>query len=186
MKAYKAFNKDLTCRGYKFDEANVNITDEANCIQNGFHCAENPLDCLSYYPNWNDSVYFIVEASGDIDEDDRDSKISCTELTLIKQLNIEEFVRESILYMAEHPTREWSNNVYAGYAEVDEGFAIVRGKDPKAMGKIGVTIGLAREKVFTSDIEVFSIITIDGRRYMPDTWYDVYGCPMCDESEADE
>ena len=29
----------------------LNITDKANCRANGFHCAENPLDCLSYYPD---------------------------------------------------------------------------------------------------------------------------------------
>ena len=36
MEAYKAFNKDLTCRGYQFDEHNANITDEANCVKKWF------------------------------------------------------------------------------------------------------------------------------------------------------
>ncbi len=51
MKAFKGFHKNLTCLGFQFREDMVNRTEEANCAQNGFHCAENPLDCFSYYPN---------------------------------------------------------------------------------------------------------------------------------------
>lgn len=50
MYAYKGFEPDLSCRGYRF-VMGKNVTPEANCASNGFHCAENPLDCLSYYPS---------------------------------------------------------------------------------------------------------------------------------------
>ena len=56
MRAFKGFRRDLTCLGYRFQEDKVNRTSEANCCQNGFHCAENPLDCLSYYWDWKNSV----------------------------------------------------------------------------------------------------------------------------------
>ena len=62
MIAYKGFQKDLKCRGFQFQEYGINETEKANCRQNGFHCAENPLDCLCYYPNWKNSVYYIVDA----------------------------------------------------------------------------------------------------------------------------
>ena len=65
MIAYKGFHKDLKCLGFQFQEHGINETEKANCRQNGFHCAENPLDCLCYYPNWKNSVYYIVDASGD-------------------------------------------------------------------------------------------------------------------------
>lgn len=48
MYAYKGFEPDLSCRGYRF-VMGKNVTPEANCASNGFHCAEDPLDCLSYY-----------------------------------------------------------------------------------------------------------------------------------------
>ena len=83
MIAYKGFQKDLKCRGFQFQEYGINETEKANCRQNGFHCAENPLDCLCYYPNWKNSAYYIVDASGDLDEDGEDSKISCTKMRLI-------------------------------------------------------------------------------------------------------
>ena len=72
MIAYKGFEKNLSCRGYQFKRYGINETTEANCRQNGFHCAENPLDCLVHYPNWRNSRYFVVKAFGDLDEDDQD------------------------------------------------------------------------------------------------------------------
>lgn len=175
MKAYKGFNKDLTCRGYKFNEAEVNITDEANTGKNGFHCAENPLDCLSYYPNWDKSVYYIVEARGDISEDGSDSKISCTELTLVKKLNMLDFVLESIMYMVRHPRREWNGYVESERAEAEEGFAIARGKNPIAKGKLGTVLGIARELRNSPEIATSVVFTVDGKNYFPDTWYNAKG-----------
>ena len=82
MIAYKGFEKNISCRSYQFKRYGINETTEANCRQNGFHCAENPLDCLVHYPNWRNSRYFVVKAFGDLDEDDRDTKISCTKMEL--------------------------------------------------------------------------------------------------------
>ena len=90
MYAYKGFEPDLSCRGYRF-VMGKNVTPEANCASNGFHCAENPLDCLSYYGNMNRSIYCLVQPGGDIDEDNRDSKIACTELTILRRLTKKEF-----------------------------------------------------------------------------------------------
>ena len=65
--AYKGFNPDLTCKGYKFKLDEWNTEEEANCFKNGLHCAENPLDCLSYY-RWDKAVFYQVIADGDINE----------------------------------------------------------------------------------------------------------------------
>lgn len=94
MIAYKGFEKNLSCRGYQFKRYGINETTEANCRQNGFHCAENPLDCLVHYPNWKKSTYFIVKAFGDLDEDDQDTKISCTKIELIEELDFQRFCYE--------------------------------------------------------------------------------------------
>jgi hypothetical protein len=64
MIAYKGFDSKLICRDYQF-AMGLNVTEKANCRENGFHCAENPLDCLSYYGNMDTSVYCIVNAGGD-------------------------------------------------------------------------------------------------------------------------
>lgn len=151
MIAYKGFNRDLTCTSggnrfqYKLNEWNVEP--QANCAENGFHCAENPLDCLTYYPDWNRAVYYMVEAAGDIDEDGHDSKISCTRLRLIRQLNKKDFVYQALLYITEHWERADNGIVQRDTARNPgrRGFVIVRGKNPKAAAPEGTVIGLLQE-----------------------------------------
>ena len=98
MIAYKGFRPGLICRGYQF-VMGLNTTEKANCRENGFHCAENPLDCLSYYSSLEHSEYYIVNAGGDIDEDEHDSKIACTELTVIKRLTKEELFLHGLAFV---------------------------------------------------------------------------------------
>ena len=103
--------------------------------QNGFHCAENPLDCLVHYPNWRNSRYFVVKAFGDLDEDDRDTKISCTKIELIKELDFPTLLLRGAAYMAIHPDRPWCSLVCKETGVGNNGFVIVRGKQPKAKGR---------------------------------------------------
>lgn len=137
MIAYKGFQKDLKCRGFQFQEYGINETEKANCRQNGFHCAENPLDCLCYYPNWKNSVYYIVDASGDLDEDGEDSKISCTKMRLLKKIELRSLLLHGAAYMSKYPNRKWNSHVAKESGTSCNGFCIVRGKDPKAKGQKG-------------------------------------------------
>ena len=47
MRAFKGFNKDLTCRGYQYEEGKEFHTERAECCDTGFHACKYPLDCLS-------------------------------------------------------------------------------------------------------------------------------------------
>lgn len=49
MRAFKGFNKDLTCRGYQYEEGKEFHTERAECCDTGFHACEYPLDCFGYY-----------------------------------------------------------------------------------------------------------------------------------------
>ena len=49
MKAYKGFNKDMTCRGFQYEIGKAYETDAADLCSIGFHACENPLDCFSHY-----------------------------------------------------------------------------------------------------------------------------------------
>ena len=60
MKAYKGFNKDMTCRGFQYEEGKTYKTDKAELCSKGFHACENPLDCFNYYAPGK-SVYHEVE-----------------------------------------------------------------------------------------------------------------------------
>ena len=145
MIAYKGFLPGLICRGYQF-RMGLNVTEKANCAHNGFHCAEDPLDCLRYYGDINHAEYYIVDAGGDIDEDGVDSKISCTELTILKRLTKKELFLHGLAFMADHPKRKWNSNIKVDKAEAWNGYAAVRGADPIAKRGLGTAMYLLLQK----------------------------------------
>ena len=173
MLAYKGFEKGLICRGYQF-QMGLNTTDKAHCVRYGFHCAENPLDCLSYYPNASTSVYFVVDAGGDVDEDNSDSKISCTKLNIIKELSLRELILHGIAYMEKYPQREWNSHVSEDRARASNGYAISRGINPIATGdKIGDILALVKESKDGKQIKQMAFALVDGKEILPGIWYDV-------------
>jgi len=177
--AYKGFDKNLSCTssGHKF-QYKLGIWNEepkANCAKNGFHCAEDPIDCLSYYSNWEGSVYYLVLADGDIHEDGYDSKIACTRMKLIKKLSLEDFVAEALLYISNHPLRNWNSRVQKEEGTATSNFTIVRGKEPIAKGKKGSILGFVKEYINNTEIEEIGILIVDGKEIMEDTWYSIEG-----------
>lgn len=75
IKTYKGFNKDMTCRGFQYEEGKEYETDKAEVCETGFHACEYPLDCFSYYSP-NVSVYHEVEQDGEISRSDGDTKVA--------------------------------------------------------------------------------------------------------------
>jgi hypothetical protein len=73
MKAYKGFNKDMTCRGFQFEEGKTYHEDKAELCRSGFHACESPLDCLSYYVPAH-SVYHEVELDDVSPQTEADTK----------------------------------------------------------------------------------------------------------------
>ena len=140
-----------------------------------FHCAENPLDCLCYYPNWKNSVYYIVDASGDLDEDGEDSKISCTKMRLLKKIELRSLLLHGAAYMAKYPNRKWNSHVAKESGTSCNGFCIVRGKAPKAKGQKGDLLLLLKEQPGNSQILEIGVICIDGQKYPEEAWIDVTG-----------
>lgn len=172
MLAYKGFDPGLICRGYQF-VMGLNTTEKAKCVANGFHCAANPLDCLTYYSNMDRSEYYLVDAGGDIDEDDIDSKISCTHLTILRKLSRKEFCLHALAYMVDHPKMECNSHVQREFGETSAGFAIVRGKNPKAIGHKGAILALAKEYPQSIEIEQIGLVEVDGETILPGVWYDI-------------
>lgn len=170
MIAYKGFHKDLSCLGYQF-KMGLNVTEKAKARAYGFHCAEDPLDCLTYYGNMNSADYYVVNAGGDVDEDGNDTKISCTELTIIKKLTKEEFVLHALAYMVDHPKRKWNHHVKEDKGTVTQhGFVIVRGKDPIARGGKGDILGFIQQTNM-GEITEISMAVVDGVKIKPNIWY---------------
>jgi hypothetical protein len=150
---------------------------KANCVENGFHCVEEPIDVLRWYSS-RDSRYAMVYARGDINEDGN-RKISCTQMEIRRELTLEEIGALQCWWMQKHPEREWSSLVQKdeGYAGAD-GIAVVYGPDPRAMGGMGSTLFLVRTK--GKEVLEVQAIRIDGGKYMPAKFYGIRG-EECEE-----
>lgn len=177
--AYKMFNKDLTCthgRGtFQYIPGEWMEEKEANCVRNGFHSAENPLDCLSYYGSWDNSSCWLVEIDGSMDEDGLDTKIASTKIRLKRELSLFQFVLAAVTYIAKHP--HLPENHYVIHTDGSSNanhFVICRGKGLKAKGQIGDVIAILEEDE-NGEITEAKIIEIDGEEYLPDVWYQADG-----------
>ena len=50
MKMYKGFNRDMTCRGYKYEEGKTYETEAASLCNTGFHACERRWMYLGTMP----------------------------------------------------------------------------------------------------------------------------------------
>ena len=98
MKTYKGFNKDMTCRGFQYEEGKEYETDEAVCCQSGFHACEMPLDVFKYYAP-SQSVYCEVEQYGDISRGSEDTKISSTNIKIGAKIGVAGIVKAQINFI---------------------------------------------------------------------------------------
>ncbi len=87
MKAYKGFNKDMTCRGFQYEEGKTYETDTAKLCDSGFHACENPLDCFGYYSP-GQSVYHEVEIEDNGERNDDDTKVVGKKITIGAELSV--------------------------------------------------------------------------------------------------
>ncbi len=185
MLAYKAFNKNLQAnmgRGiFQFEPGKTYEEKECKCARNGFHCAENPLCTMDYYKG-KDTRFFLVKAEGDINQDGSGSRISCTRITLVKELSRIKLAAHACRYMQAYPDREMESD----HAVKDQGecltegdFLIVRGKHPKAAGVKGSYLFLVKEKKGSKEIEGIYAAFIDNREFKENTWYGIRGDKIC-------
>ena len=109
IKSYKGFNKDMTCKGFQYEEGKEYETERAECCETGFHACEYPLDCFAHYAP-NDSVYHEVEQDGDIDREDDGTKIASTKIKIGARISIAGIVKAAIEYTMSRTKKEASKD----------------------------------------------------------------------------
>ena len=185
MKAYKGFNRDMTCRGFKYEEGKEYITPQAKCCSTGFHACEHPLDCLDYYDPGNGSVYHEVELDGDIDRDGCDTKVAATKIKIGARLSIAGLVKAAVDYTMKRIKREakadenraaCSATGYKSACSADNptAIAVAWGFYSRAKGVIGAHIVLAdwrMDENLNWHLHGAKMVRIDGKQYKADTWY---------------
>jgi hypothetical protein len=97
IKSYKGFNKNMTCRGFQYEEGKEYEEEIVEVCDHGFHACEYPLDCLNYYYP-NESVYHEVEQSGEIQKHNDDTKVESTKIKIGAEISIAGLVKAAIEY----------------------------------------------------------------------------------------
>ncbi|MBR1749908.1 MAG: hypothetical protein IJ740_03355 [Ruminococcus sp.] len=116
MKAYKGFNKDMTCRGFQFEEGKEYHEDNAELCKSGFHACLNPLDCFGYYVP-ADSVYHEVELDDVTDEKSDDSKVCGKRIKIGARLSVANICKlhfDFVKSQTSHTAEEVENSASAG------------------------------------------------------------------------
>lgn len=181
MKVFKATNADMSChmgRGtFQYFLGQTATAESSKCGNTGLHACEYVLDCMNYYGMGKGNRFFEAEASGDIAEDGVNTRISCTELTLVRELTVRDIAREAMKYMLRHPKRNWEHSGRGAVAAKEraeavqpDGIAIARGTDPAVRGCAGSCLGLIRET--EEGIREARLFTVEGS-IRPGVWYTV-------------
>lgn len=123
IKSYKGFNKDMTCRGFQYEEGKEYEEETADACHSGFHACEYPLDCLGYYSP-NESVYHEVEQNGEFDRGEDDSKVASTKIKIGARLDISGLVKAAIDFTMSRVKKE---------AESDEDYGASSANDSESV-----------------------------------------------------
>ena len=105
IKAYKAFDKDLSCRGFKYEVGKeYEETGDIKACKKGFHACPYPLDVFGYYAPAG-SRFCEVEQSGQIDDSESD-KVCSSKIRIGAELDIRGLVKAAVSFVKERCTNE--------------------------------------------------------------------------------
>ena len=105
IKAYKAFDKDLSCRGFKYEVGKeYEETGDIKACEKGFHACPYPLDVFGYYAPAG-SRFCEVEQSGKIDDSESD-KVCSSKIRIGAELDIRGLVKAAVSFVKERCTNE--------------------------------------------------------------------------------
>ena len=105
IKAYKAFDKDLSCRGFKYEVGKeYEETGYIKVCEKGFHACPYPLDVFGYYAPAG-SRFCEVEQNGKIDDSESD-KVCSSKIRIGAELDIRGLVKAAVSYVKERCTNE--------------------------------------------------------------------------------
>ena len=184
LKTYKAFDKDLSCRGFKYEVGKeYEETGDIKACEKGFHACPYPLDVFGYYAP-AESRFCEVEQSGKIDDSESD-KVCSSKIRIGAELDIRGLVKAAVSFVKERCTNECNAEpgkpamagdcgaaMARGKASTgSNGLSVARGKNVQVKGGIGAILVIAEEREDTYDIVDWKAVVVDGEVVKADTWY---------------
>lgn len=142
MRAFKGFNKDLTCRGYQYEEGKEFHTERAECCDTGFHACEYPLDCFGYYDPAH-SVFHEVELSGEMDKSGDNTKVCATDIKIGARLSIAGLVKMAIDFTMSKVNKEAGSDERHGFASATGDYGASSATGYKGASSVSDPTGVA-------------------------------------------
>ena len=98
--AYKGFDEDLTCRGFKYEIGKAYEEKEVLVCKSGFHACENPFDVLNFYGDVLNNRFCKVEQSGTINKDDK--KQASSKIKVVTEIGFSGLFKAGIEWIKEN------------------------------------------------------------------------------------
>ena len=99
IKSYKAFNKNMQCRGFQYKVGKEYEMDgEIKCCERGFHACKSPLEVLDYYDMLS-SRFAEVEQSGKIDEEGNSTKVCSSHIKIKAELKLADIIKIGVEWL---------------------------------------------------------------------------------------
>lgn len=171
IKSYKAFDKNMQCRGFQYEVGKeYDMDGEIKCCDRGFHACKSPMEVWDHYDMLS-SRFAEVEQSGKIDEEGNSTKVCSSRIKIKAELKLADIIKVGVEWLKDitSPTKvktDIAKNDNGGdsaqigssgysaqigssgdYAQIDstgkDSVIMCAGKESKAKAKIGSWITLA-------------------------------------------
>lgn len=183
IKAYKGFNKDMTCRGFQYEEGKEYETNKAELCKSGFHACLDPIECFEYYAPGT-SEYHEVEIEDNGERNSNDTKVVGKKIKVGAKLSVARICELHFNHVKENYTNSFDNSTGDCSAASNTGFrsaasvsgeysvAVAVGYCSRAKANIGSAIVIA-ERDETGKLLNIKSAVVDGKKLKADTWYTV-------------
>ena len=99
IKSYKAFDKNMQCRGFQYEVGkDYEMDGEIKCCERGFHACKSPMEVWDHYDMLN-SRFAEVEQSGKIDEEGNSTKICSSHIKIKAELKLADIINIGVEWL---------------------------------------------------------------------------------------
>ena len=99
IKSYKAFDKNMQCRGFKYEVGKEYEMDgEIKCCDRGFHACKSPMEVWDHYDMLS-SRFAEVEQSGKIDEEGNSTKVCSSRIKIKAELKLADIINIGVEWL---------------------------------------------------------------------------------------
>ena len=192
--SYKAFDKNMQCRGFQYEVGKEYEMDgEIKCCNRGFHACKSPIEVWNYYDMLN-SRYAEVEQSGKIEKEENSTKVCSSHIKIKAELKLADIINIGVEWLKDitSPSKVKADGVLndngdrrkqigssGDYAKIDstgeDSVIMCAGNSSRAKAKVGSWITLAEWKLSDEkkrDVPVYvKTEYVDGENIKADIWY---------------